>query len=108
VSFIDVLQLGSISYAVPTANLITTWKTLTRAIKFAHRPGSLPIPVIGSRVFVSWNENQQEKTKSLVFTGGFSTEREAELEGSKLARKWIDDGEAGTTGRTHMTRRLAR
>ncbi len=34
---------------------------------------------------------KQEKTKSLVFTCAFSTEREAELEGLQMAKKWIDD-----------------
>jgi hypothetical protein len=28
----------------------------------------------------------------VVFTRAFSTEREAELEGLELARKWIDEG----------------
>jgi hypothetical protein len=44
------------------------------------------------RVFVTWNEGSQEKRTPLVFTRAFSTEREAELEGLKLAKKWIDDG----------------
>jgi hypothetical protein len=60
------------------------------------------------RVFVSWNENQQEKTKSLVFTGGFSTEREAELERLQAGQEIDRRRQAGTTGRTHTTRRLAR
>jgi hypothetical protein len=34
----------------------------------------------------------EEKSQALVFTRAFSTERDAELEGLKLARKWIDDG----------------
>lgn len=44
------------------------------------------------RVLVTWDEGQQQKSKALVFTRAFSTERDAELEGLKLARKWIDDG----------------
>jgi hypothetical protein len=44
------------------------------------------------RVFVTWSERQQERTNSLVFTRAFSTEREAEKEGLKLAKQWIDDG----------------
>jgi hypothetical protein len=44
------------------------------------------------RVFVTWNERNQEKRAPLVFTRPFSTEREAEFEGIKLAKKWIDDG----------------
>ena len=43
-------------------------------------------------VTVTWNEGQQQRSKPLVFTRAFSTEREAELEGLKLAQKWIDDG----------------
>jgi len=43
------------------------------------------------QVFVIWREGQQERTKSLVFTRAFSTERDAELEGVKLAKKWIDE-----------------
>lgn len=44
------------------------------------------------RILVTWSEGQQQKTKPLVFTRAFSTERDAELEGLKLARQWIDDG----------------
>ena len=44
------------------------------------------------RVTVTWNEGQQQRSKRLVFTRAFSTEREAELEGLELARKWIDEG----------------
>jgi hypothetical protein len=44
------------------------------------------------RVLVTWSEGQQERTKSLVFTRAFSTEREAEVEGLQLAKQWIDDG----------------
>ena len=44
------------------------------------------------RVLVTWSEGQQQKTKPLVFTRAFSTERDAELEGLKLARQWIDYG----------------
>jgi hypothetical protein len=44
------------------------------------------------RVLVTWNESQQQKGKPLVFTRAFSNERDAELEGMKLARQWIDDG----------------
>ena len=44
------------------------------------------------RVVVTWNEGQQQKSKPLVFTRAFSTERHAELEGLELGRKWIDDG----------------
>jgi hypothetical protein len=44
------------------------------------------------RVMVTWREGQQEQTKSLVFTRAFSIEREAEMEGLKLAKQWIDDG----------------
>ena len=44
------------------------------------------------RVLVTWSEGQQQKTNPLVFTRAFSTERDAELEGLKLARQWIDDG----------------
>jgi hypothetical protein len=44
------------------------------------------------RVFVSWKEGQDEKTKSLVFTRAFSNQRDAEEEGVKLAQQWIDDG----------------
>ena len=44
------------------------------------------------RVFVTWNEGQQQRSKPLVFTRAFSSEHEAELEGIKLAREWIDDG----------------
>jgi hypothetical protein len=43
------------------------------------------------RVFVTWNEGQQQRSKPLVFTRAFSSEREAELEGIKL-EEWIDDG----------------
>jgi hypothetical protein len=41
---------------------------------------------------VTWSEGKQEQTKSLVFTRAFSTERDAELEGLQMAKKWIDDG----------------
>jgi hypothetical protein len=44
------------------------------------------------RVFVTWSEGEQEKTRSLVFTRAFSTERQAEREGLKLAKQWIDEG----------------
>ena len=44
------------------------------------------------RVLVTWDVGQQQKSKALVFTRAFSSERDAELEGLKLARKWIDDG----------------
>ncbi|HEX2230487.1 MAG TPA: hypothetical protein VHM64_25425 [Candidatus Binatia bacterium] len=44
------------------------------------------------RVFVTWREGQRERTKSLVFTRAFSTEREAEAEGLMLAKQWIDNG----------------
>jgi hypothetical protein len=44
------------------------------------------------RVTVTWDEGQQPRSKPLVFTRAFSTEREAELEGLELARKWIDEG----------------
>ena len=44
------------------------------------------------RVTVTWNGGQQQRSKPLVFIRAFSTEREAELEGLKLAQKWIDDG----------------
>lgn len=44
------------------------------------------------RVLVTWSEGKQEQTKSLVFTRAFSTERDAELEGLQMAKKWIDDG----------------
>jgi hypothetical protein len=40
------------------------------------------------RVFVTWNEGQQQRSKPLVFTRAFSSEHEAELEGIKLAREW--------------------
>ena len=39
------------------------------------------------RVMVTWNDRQQQRNKPLVFTRAFSTEREAELERLKLARK---------------------
>jgi hypothetical protein len=44
------------------------------------------------RVLVTWNEQQEERTKSLVFTRPFSAQREAEREGLQFAKKWIDDG----------------
>jgi hypothetical protein len=44
------------------------------------------------RVFVTWREGSNEKTKPLVFTRAFSTERDAEAEGLQLAKIWIDDG----------------
>ncbi len=44
------------------------------------------------RILVTWSEGQQQKTKPLVFNRAFSTERDAELEGLKLARQWTDDG----------------
>jgi hypothetical protein len=44
------------------------------------------------RVFVSWSEGQNGKEKPLVFTRAFSSQQEAELEGLKMAKKWIDDG----------------
>jgi hypothetical protein len=47
-----------------------------------------------ARVFVTWTEGQQQKTASVVFTRSFATQSEAELEGIKCAKKWIDDGKA--------------
>jgi hypothetical protein len=44
------------------------------------------------RVFVTWKEDNQEKRAPLVFTRPFANQREAESEGIKLAKKWIDDG----------------
>jgi hypothetical protein len=44
------------------------------------------------RVFVTWSEGQNGKEKPLVFTRAFASQREAELEGLKMANKWIDDG----------------
>jgi hypothetical protein len=44
------------------------------------------------RVFVSWNESGDAKKQPLVFTRLCSSEREAEIEGLKMARKWIDEG----------------
>ena len=54
------------------------------------------------RILVTWNEGQQEKSKALVFTGAFSTEREAELDGLKLARKWIGKGQTGACCRPQI------
>ena len=44
------------------------------------------------RVHVRWSESDKMNEKPLVFTRCFLSEREAELEGLKLAKKWIDDG----------------
>ena len=44
------------------------------------------------RVFVTWTEGSQEKKAPLVFTRPFSSQTEAEKEGIRMAKKWIDDG----------------
>ena len=44
------------------------------------------------RVFITWNEGSQEKKAPLVFTRPFTDELEAEKEGIRMAKKWIDDG----------------
>ena len=43
-------------------------------------------------VTVVWSEGQKEKAESAVFPLGSPTERQAELHGVQLAKKWIDDG----------------
>jgi hypothetical protein len=57
------------------------------------------------RILIGWNENGSEMMKSFTIQRTFATEKEAQLDGLKFAKTWIDDGKPPCSDDEETSRR---